>query len=183
MIIGNGDIASAIIDKENITFFASGVSNSSCKDIREYSREVKLLISMPTDQHIVYFSSLAIYYYDAMYVDHKKVMESHINKLFKSYTIIRLGNISWGKNPHTLINYLKAHPDADIQNVYRHIVDKDEFQYWLSMIRVGEKDIMNVPGKRFWVPELAKRINDLRSFCKLSPLDIDTFKNNLKNLL
>lgn len=159
MIIGHGDIASAIIDREDVTFFASGVSNSACIDVNEYSKELVLLDSMPRGKHIVYFSSLCIYYSHSMYADHKAGIEREIKKWFDAYTIIRLGNISWGKNPHTLINYLKAHPEAEIQKVYRHIVDKKEFQYWLSMIRVGEKDIMNVPGKMVWVPDLAFSLN------------------------
>lgn len=159
MIIGNGDIASVIIDKENITFFASGVSNSRETDNLKFLRESALLGRQDKNRHLVYFSSLSIYYSDTPYTRHKKIMEDLVSKsLFKSYTIIRLGNISWGKNPNTLINYLKAHPEAEIQKVYRHIVGKDEFQYWLSMIRVGEKDIMNVPGIRWWVPYLVDEI-------------------------
>lgn len=159
MIIGTGDLASAIIDREEVTFFASGVSNSRCIDKKEYEREYNLLRSMPIEKHIVYFSSLSIYYGDSVYVLHKKRMEAAIKAFFQSYTIIRLGNISWGSNPNTLINYLKAHPEAEIQNVYRHIVDKDEFQYWLGMIPVGQKNEINIPGKMVWVPDLAKEIH------------------------
>jgi hypothetical protein len=156
MIIGNGDIASAIIDREDVTFFASGVSNSREIDINAHHREISLLRQQPKDKHLVYFSSLAIYYSDGLYVDHKLLMENHIINVFQSYTIIRIGNITWGKNPNTLINYLQAHPEAEIQKVYRHIIDKEEFQYWLSKIRVGKKDIMNIPGKMVWVPDLVR---------------------------
>lgn len=158
-IIGTGDIASVIIDREDVTFFASGVSNSKETDLAAFNRERVLLLHQPTNIHLVYFSTISVYYADSPYVHHKRKMERDIIAMFNSYTIIRLGNISWGKNPNTLINYLKAHPEAEIQKVYRHIVDKDEFQYWLSMIRVGERDIMNVPGKRVWVPDLANNIN------------------------
>jgi hypothetical protein len=153
MIIGNGDIASAIIDREDVNFFASGVSNSACTDFKQFNREITLLDKMPKHVHVVYFSSLCIYYSPSFYANHKKMMERIVRTSFDSYTIVRLGNISWGINPNTFINYLKAHLEAEIQNVYRHIIDKEEFQYWLSMIRVGERDIMNVPGKMVWVPD------------------------------
>lgn len=155
MIIGAGDISSAIIDREDITFFASGVSNSRETNNDEFIREMRLLMNQPINKHFVYFSSLSIYYGEKTpYIGHKKHMEAIIKALFTSYTIIRIGNISWGKNPDTLINYLKAHPEAEIQKVYRHIVDKDEFQYWLNLIPVGQKNEMNIPGKMVWVPDL-----------------------------
>lgn len=158
MIIGSGDLASAIIDRDDVTFFASGVSDSSCNNPFHFNREERLLKSMPRSQHLVYFSTLAIYYSWNPYVAHKKRMEQMVRDLFQSYTIMRIGNISWGKNPNTLINYLKSHPEAEIQKTYRHIIDKDEFQYWLQKILVKERNEMNCPGKMVWVPELAKDV-------------------------
>jgi hypothetical protein len=38
MIIGNGSIAQALIDREDLNFFASCVSNSSCIDEKEYEK-------------------------------------------------------------------------------------------------------------------------------------------------
>lgn len=161
MIVGNGDIASAIIDRPDVTFFASGVSNSKCYDIEQYKREHALLGEQTRSMHFVYFSSLCVYYnYGTLYARHKKSMEIRVSQIFPSYTIVRLGNISWGKNPNTLINYFKAHPEADIQKVYRHIVEKDEFQYWLGMMFVGGQDTMNIPGRMVWVPDLVKEIRE-----------------------
>src|SRR6185503_19689526 len=133
-IIGNGDIASALIDRDDLIFFASGVSNSRCSDPAKFNREMDLLRTMPRHMHLVYFSTLSIYYNWNPYVAHKKRMEALVKDLFQSYTIVRIGNISWGTNPHTLLNYLKAHPEAEIQKVYRHVIDKDEFQYWMGLI-------------------------------------------------
>ena len=62
MIVGNGSIASVLEDRDDLVFFASGVSNSSCTDEKEYERELNLLKTIPTDKHIVYFSNLGIYY-------------------------------------------------------------------------------------------------------------------------
>lgn len=160
MIVGHGDISTALIDNEEITFFASGVSDSSCSSPYQFNREAELLKQQPRKKHLVYFSTLAIYYNWNPYVAHKKRMEQLVKDLFESYTIVRIGNISWGKNPNTLINYLKAHPGAEVQKVYRHIIDKDEFQYWMGLIKPGERNEMNVPGRMVWVPFLASSLKD-----------------------
>ena len=157
-IIGNGDLASAIIDRPDVTFMASGVSNSRCTNVDEYHRENKLLFKQPKNVHLVYFSSLCIYYTDTMYANHKRATEQMIINRFNSYTIMRIGNIDWGKNPNTLINYLRSNPDAKVQNTYRHIISLDEFKYWLNMIIVPGRDIMNVPGKMVFVPDLMNEL-------------------------
>jgi|SRR3990167_1828864 len=153
MLIGDGDIASVLPDNDGLLYFASGVSNS--KEIREnqYEREINMLLQQPRHAHIVYFSSLAIFYSDSRYAQHKWQMESLVKLEFPHYTIIRLGNITWGKNPHTLINYLKKHPKAEIQDVYRYICDKDEFLHWIKLIPTFNCEI-NVPGKRLKVKEI-----------------------------
>ena len=158
MVIGNGDIASVLNDRSDVVFFASGVSNSGCDCIVEFQREVKMLKEIYSFRHLVYFSSLSIYYSNSAYTRHKKHMEKIIENTFLSYTVVRLGNITWGKNPNTFINYLKSHPEAEVKPVWRHVIDKDEFLYWMDKIRVGEKDIMNIPGRRVWVPDYVKEI-------------------------
>lgn len=161
MIIGSGDIASAIIDRPGITFFAAGVSNSKEERIDEFVREKNLLEDQDADQHIVYFSTLSQYYNTPTpYIEHKAWMELKVKREFEYYTIVRIGNIDWGRNPTTLINYLKANIDAPVLPVYRHIVSKDEFQYWLGLITLNTKDIMNIPGRMVWVPDLVKEIRD-----------------------
>lgn len=160
MVIGHGDIASVIADREDVIFFASGVSNSKETHPREYQREMQLLMSQPRDKHIVYFSSLCIYYLQTEYARHKRIMEHTIKAHWPGYTIIRLGNIDWGTNPNTLINYLKSHSTANVQNVYRHVVSVDEFRYWLSMIPVPGQNEMNIPGERVWVPDLVKKLRN-----------------------
>lgn len=174
MVIGKGDIASVITDREDVIFFASGVSNSKETRQNEYRRELKLLMEQPKSKHLVYFSSLCIYYLKTEYARHKRVMEHTIKEHWPGYTIIRLGNIDWGTNPNTLINYLRAHPNANVQNVYRHIVSLDEFKYWLSMIPVPGQNEMNIPGQRVWVPELVKKLQVNRyDINQLEPNNID----------
>jgi hypothetical protein len=53
MIIGHGDIASAIIDRPDRLFFCSGVSNSGETRESEYTREYALLLNQPHDAHLV----------------------------------------------------------------------------------------------------------------------------------
>src|SRR3990167_4350739 len=112
MIIGNGDIASVLPDRKDLLYFAAGVSNSSETRGSEYEREKNLLLEQDKTKHIVYFSTLAVFYSKTRYTEHKQYMEYLIKDNFKHWTIIRLGNITWGKNPNTLINYLKSHPEA-----------------------------------------------------------------------
>lgn len=164
MIIGHGDISSVLIDRDDVTFFASGVSNSRCSDPLKFKREENLLKDQPRHIHLVYFSTLSIYYNWSPYVAHKKRMEQLVKDLFQSYTIVRIGNISWGTNPNTLLNYLKAHPEAEVQKTYRHVIDKEEFQYWLNMIPVKQRNEMNVPGRMVWVPDLARSLRTVLNY-------------------
>jgi len=160
MIVGSGDIGTVLKEAmrpadESYIFFASGVSNSSETDEKEYRREVDLLMEQPTNKHLVYFSSLAIFYSNTRYTKHKKTMELLVKTCFENYTIIRLGNITWGDNPHTLINYLKAHPKAEIKNEYRYICDKEDFLHWINLIPKWSCE-MNVIGRRLKVSEIVK---------------------------
>lgn len=156
MILGTGDIAKVLPDRRGFIFFASGVSNSQETRESEYEREIELLMTQNNRLHIVYFSSLSIFYSDGRYAQHKWQMETLIKEYFPHYTIVRLGNISWGTNPHTLINYLKAHPDAEIKDVYRYVVDEEEFLHWISLIPSWSCE-MNCPGKLMKVKEIYGR--------------------------
>jgi hypothetical protein len=168
MVIGNGDIAKALtdagIDAGYVTFFASGVSNSRETRKEVYQREADLLNGQNINRHLVYFSSLSIYYSDSVYTHHKRTMEWRVTNGFNSYTIIRLGNITWGNNPNTIVNYFKdCHAKGitpELQDTYRYLITKDEFIHWVKMIRVGEKDIMNIPGEMVSINEIWRRVQD-----------------------
>ena len=158
MVIGNGDLASVLPDSK-FTFFASGVSNSSETRYSEFDREIHLLLEQSREAHIVYFSTLALFYSNTPYTQHKRDMEVIIKSSFRNYTIIRIGNITWGDNPHTLINYLKTHSNAEIRDEYRYIVDKDEFLHWINLIPDWSCE-MNIPGQRMKVKEIKKKYCD-----------------------
>lgn len=151
MVIGAGDIAS-VLPKNDLHFFASGVSNSREKRESEYEREVMLLMRQPREAHLVYFSSLAIFYSDTTYTRHKLRMEA-IVKTWNTHTIVRLGNITWGNNPKTLINYLRKHPKAEIRDEVRYITDKEEFLHWIGLIPEWNCEL-NITGRRMTIQEI-----------------------------
>lgn len=157
MIIGHGDLASVLVDRPDRCYFASGVSNSQETRESEYQREKNLLMGQPLDAHLVYFSSLSVFYADTRYAKHKRQMEKLVRYMFRSYTIVRLGNISWGTNPHTLLNHLRARAAAglalDIQDTYRYVIDKPEFLHWMGLIPAWPCE-MNLPGRRMTVRQI-----------------------------
>ena len=156
MIVGHGDLASVMPKKSDLLFFASGVSNSQETRESEYQREIDLLLTQNKTLHIVYFSSLAIFYSNTRYARHKRYMESLIKKWFPLYTIIRLGNITFGKNPHTLINYLKTHPEAEIRDEYRYVCSKNELLHWINLIPKWSCEI-TITGERLKVKEIKEK--------------------------
>jgi len=159
MIIGNGDIASAIKDKKDLLFFASGVSNS--KEIREseYDREADLLMKQDRNKHIVYFSSLCVFYSKTRYARHKNMMELFIKANFEHNTIIRLGNITWGNNPNTIINFFrnqkKNNKPIEIRDEYRYIVSIEEFQHWINLIPDWSCE-MNITGRMLSIKKIVE---------------------------
>ena len=161
MIIGEGDVASAIIDREDLLFFASGVSNSQETRESEYQREKDLLLTQDRKQHLVYFGSLSIFYADTRYARHKRGMEELVKENFGRYTIVRLGTITWGNNPHTLINYFRSRKKAgepiEVKDVYRYVINKEEFRYWLGLIPDFNCE-MNITGRRMKVREIVEEL-------------------------
>lgn len=115
MIIGNGLIANLFKneDKENVVFFASGVSNSSETSASAFRREEDLLrktIYENKEYLLIYFSTCSIYdssKYDSPYVNHKLKMERLVEELCPKYLILRVSNaVGKGGNPNLLMNYL-----------------------------------------------------------------------------
>src|SRR3989344_1252980 len=161
MIVGYGDIASVLKDRKGTIFFASGVSNSQETRESEYKREEDLLMKQNKNKHIVYFSSLAIFYpQNTTASRHKKHMEELVKTHFKHYTIVRMGNITWGNNPHTLINHfrnaVKKGEKLEIWDTYRYLVNKKEFLHWIEMIPDWNSE-MNITGQRLKVKQIVKK--------------------------
>ena len=159
-IIGHGDIASVLTDREDRIYFASGVSNSQETRESEYGREKTLLLQQEKIRHLVYFSSLSIFYSDTRYAQHKLEMETLVKAHFPRYAIIRLGNITWGTNPHTIINSFRAQirngEALVIRDAYRYVVDQNEFLYWVSMIPSWPCEI-SITGQRLSIEQIVKK--------------------------
>lgn len=159
MIVGHGDIASVLTDRPDRIYFASGVSNSREARESEYNREIKLLGEMDKSKHLVYFSSLSIFYLDSRYTQHKMDVERLVRLYFRWNTIIRLGNITWGTNPHTLINSISNkilhYEPFEIQDVYRYLMTKEEFLHWIDLIPPWSCE-MNIPGRTMKVRDIVR---------------------------
>ena len=161
-IVGNGDIAEALqnVDKD-VLFFASGVSNSAETRESEYKREFDLLLSQDRAQRLVYFSSIGVFDGNSRYYKHKRQMEEIVKANFPKYCIVRLGNIDWGDNPNTIINALKdkiKNQDlVQIQDVYRYIVNPEEFVYWIKLIPDFNCE-MTIVGRKMLVREIVEEI-------------------------
>lgn len=153
MIIGSGDIASVLNDREGAIFFASGVSNSMCRDLNEFKRESNLLESIKDDGRcIFYFSSIAIFNnHYSTYLFHKKTMEIRISQWFKNYNIIRLGNIDWGKNPHTFINAIKAKransEPVEIRDEWKYMISKEQLLLLTDNLPLKGKHEISIFGE------------------------------------
>jgi hypothetical protein len=162
MIIGNGSIAKVLEDKDDIVFFASGVSNSSCTDEKEYEREFNLLKTVPTESHIVYFSNLGIYYKKDRYTQHKIDIEEYIRNNYKSYTIVRIEVCEWVKTPNTILNVFKKQLSQGIepiiQNTTRYVLSLSEFLYWIKMIQPGIRNEMNILGRKLTIAQIVDEI-------------------------
>lgn len=151
MIIGRGNIASAIVDRKDVIFFASGVSDSRCVDRDEFMREVNLLAQYAPDHTydhsmLVYFSSIAVNFDSSPYIVHKIRMESLVKRWFPNYYIMRIGNIAWDTNPNTFLNYINGRRakglSVDIKDEYRYVIDKGTFQMACASIPViGKHEI------------------------------------------
>ena len=111
MIVGKGDIASVLNDREGTISFASGVSNSNETNDSEFMREIELLDKQDRTKCLFYFSSISVDDNQKVggnkYLQHKLRMELLVKSNFENYNIIRIGNITWGSNPNTFINYIK----------------------------------------------------------------------------
>jgi nucleoside-diphosphate-sugar epimerase len=168
-IVGHGDIAGAIppalANRPGWLWFASGVSNSAETSQAAFDREYALLCEQDRAERFVYFSSLSIFYADTPYTRHKRDMEDFVMRHCEPYAIVRIGTITWGRNPRLLIPHLRAQYAAgwplDIQDTCRYVVDLDEFQHWLGLIpapnAAGDSYEMNITGRRLTVRQIVER--------------------------
>jgi hypothetical protein len=160
MIIGTGDIASILNDRDGAIFFAAGVSNSSETRESEFYREYELLDKQDTDKCIFYFSSISIddLSKNSQYIAHKRKMELLIKSNFQNYNIIRIGNIMWGTNPNTFINYIKNKikngEPVEIKDEYKYMIEKEQLVLLTDNLPLIGQNQISVFGKMAKVKEL-----------------------------
>jgi hypothetical protein len=162
MIVGTGDIASVLIDREDVIFFASGVSNSLETNESEYNREYELLKIQDKTKCIFYFSSIGIdnkeKFEVSRYLQHKKEMEDYIKDNFENYNIIRIGNINWGNNPNTFLNFIKNkiknNESVYISDEYKFMIDKEQLLILTNNLPTISKNQLSVFGKMIKVKDL-----------------------------
>lgn len=136
-VIGNGQLAKSFQDfaGDDVIIFASGVSNSSCKDAEQFEREKKLLVEVlkdNIDKKFVYFSSCALSaeeYPKNDYYLHKKNMENIVKQYSNNYYIFRVPQLFGDLILHkTLINYIYKsiehnHKFNVYDEAYRYVVE------------------------------------------------------------
>lgn len=163
MIIGNGDIASVLNDRPNVIFFASGVSNSGCKDVMEFRREKNLMIDTFNKYYVpgislFYFSTMSIAWLNTKYTVHKLSMELMVRGMWPDYTILRLGNITWGDNPNTFLNYIKRKhkvgEPVEIRDEWKYMINKDQLLALTDNLPAKGKNKLSVFGEMAKVKDL-----------------------------
>jgi nucleoside-diphosphate-sugar epimerase len=154
LIVGSGVVARAFrphLDAlAGVCIYAAGVSNSGCRDVREFERERERLQTaisqLDTDRMLLYFSTCSIEdaaSRDSAYVQHKRAMEQIVAQRSR-YLILRLPQLAGRTpNPHTLLNYLHARiVRSERFEVYRHaernVIDVDDVaRIVLELVRDG----------------------------------------------
>jgi thioester reductase-like protein len=142
MIIGRGLLATALkeIDKDNVVFYANGVSDSTIESIADgnfEAKEITGIAKQKTAKTFIYFSTIQVNApenFERPYVIHKIKMEELVKHLFPDYLIIRTSNII-GNNPwntHTLFNYLynslkKEEKISIVESASRNVLDVEHF--------------------------------------------------------
>lgn len=146
MVVGNGMLAKAFsgyANNDNVTIFASGVSNSKEDNPSQFQREINLLSGTSSGNKLVYFSTCSIYdlsLKNSLYIKHKIEVEKFIQNNFNNYLIFRLPNvIGISENKNTFFNYFKFKilNNSEIaihENAYRHLIDVSDLYTWLQGI-------------------------------------------------
>ena len=160
MIVGRGDIASVLNDRDGAIFFVSGVSNSNETRESEFMREIELLDKQDKTKCIFYFSSITVddMSKNSQYLQHKRRMELLVKSNFENYNIIRIGNITWGSNPNTFINYIKNKikngEPVEIKDEYKYMIDKEQLVLLTDNLPLTGQNQISVFGRMAKVAEL-----------------------------
>lgn len=159
MIIGNGSLAKILKDREGAIFFCSGVGNSQCTDYSKFHREIDLLRACLGDERSVfYFSSINPANHLKPYFIHKWDMEQRVKHWFENFNIIRLGNIWECTNPNTFLNYLRAHPEAEVrEKEIKYMIHAYELNMICQSLPLTGKHEISIFSEMLTVKECLKR--------------------------
>jgi hypothetical protein len=147
-------------DREEAIFFVSGVSNSNETRESEFMREIELLDKQDKTKCIFYFSSITVddMSKNSQYLQHKRRMELLVKSNFENYNIIRIGNITWGSNPNTFINYIKNKKSkgesVEIKDEYKYVIDKEQLVLLTDNLPLTGQNTLCVFGRMAKVAEL-----------------------------
>lgn len=165
MIVGSGNIARCLTDRENAIFFASGVSNSRCEDKEQFDRERDLLYETARKnyQHkcLFYFSSARLNFLEKStrsnpfnatpYEAHKRDREHSVRIMFPNYVILRIGNLIGDTNPNTFINYIKNRQaqglSVEIRDEYKYMIDGATLNMLCQTLPLDQKIEITVATK------------------------------------
>lgn len=141
MIVGDGLIASHLIDVPGCVLHAAGVSNPTCTDPAEYARDIeRLRESLAQPGRLVYVSTTS--QADSDYVRHKREAERIVLRRGGS-VVVRIPTIAArSDNPHTLLNWL-----------WRHISAGESFPLWngrrnIISVRCAAREIERIANSR-----------------------------------
>jgi hypothetical protein len=85
-------------------------------------------------------------------------MELLIKSNFQNYNIIRIGNITWGSNPNTFINYIKNKikngEPVEIKDEYKYMIDKEQLVLLTNNLPLIGQNQISVFGRMAKVKEL-----------------------------
>jgi len=157
MIIGNGLIASALRDREDTVFFASGVSDSRESRDSEFKREEKLLLdSLDNNRVFVYFGAIGG---SELYLKHKERMKNIVTSVEK-HIILNLSQVvGRGGNNNNLFNAFR-----------RSLLEGEEITVYRDCLRslIDVEDVISI------LEELtSKKKYGVYNFYGVDPLPVD----------
>jgi hypothetical protein len=167
-LIGSGDIACALNPRQGAIFFASGVSDSKEKNKSEFLRERELLHFVCGENTknycLFYFSTLSINFVDTPYTRHKNQMEGLVKTLFTNYNILRIGNITFGTNPNTFINYFRNCIEKglpyQVRDEWKYLITKKELLLLTDNLPLTGKNEISAFGR---IVKVQQVVNELRN--------------------
>lgn len=158
MIIGRGNIARCLTDRDGAIFFATGVSNSRSEDEQEFQREKDMLYLFGPTKCLFYFSSIGVNFTSNHYFRHKKDMEEIVRTFFPKHVILRIGNLIGDTNPNTFINYINSRRaeglSVDIKDEYRYMIDGATLNMLCQTLPLDQKIELTVATRIAKVREL-----------------------------